>query len=161
MLGMIGVIITWLTVVTSTVETEERLRRATGDITALTKRARSIAVQQQRPYKLTIKEGSIAIAPLHAIDGESASFEDETNGGFQDIIDSEETDPKVTYEIQRWRSDEWQVIEDDKEVVLLLDPVGLVEPISIRCSVGNSWLIQELHPLTAGIRDEEMSIEKE
>ena len=34
-LGMIGVIITWLTVVTSTVETEERLRRATGDITAV------------------------------------------------------------------------------------------------------------------------------
>ncbi len=161
-LGMITILVTWLTVSIGTVETEERLRRATADITVMTKRARSIAVQQQRPYVLTISEGSIKIAPLYNIsEDDKIPVDEEEPEQFQDIIDSEETDAEVRYEIRRWRSDIWQAIEDNKEVVLRLDPVGLVEPISIRCSVGKSWLIQDLHPLTAGVRDEQMNIEKE
>ena len=77
------------------------------------------------------------------------------------ITATEGTDPDVVYEIKRWRSDDWILIKEDEKVVLALDPIGLVEPISIRCSIGKSWLIHELHPLTAGIRDEEMNIEKE
>lgn len=162
-LGMVAILVTWMTLSLGTVETEERLRRASGDITALTKRARSIAVQQQRPYKLTISESSISIAPLYQVPEDDVADDDEEveRTAFKDIIDSEDADSEVTYEIRRWRSEEWQIIEDKKEVVLILDPVGLVEPISIRCSMGNSWLIQDLHPLTAGVRDEQMSIEKE
>ena len=162
-LGMIAILVTWLTLTTGTVETEEQLRRATGEISGLTKRARSIAVQQQRPYKVTISKDSIAIAPLNNQSGNEV-FEDADGNripGFKDVIDSEETESGVTYEVLRWGSDVWLTIEDDKEVVLRLEPTGLVEPISIRCTVGKSWLIQEFHPLTAGVRDEEMSIEKE
>ncbi|MBT7960043.1 MAG: hypothetical protein HN759_12010, partial [Akkermansiaceae bacterium] len=78
---------------------------------------------------------------------------------FEDITDIEETDNDVIYEVKRWGSDTWQLIERDKKVVLTIEPTGLVEPISIRCSMGNSWIIQELHPLTAGVRNEEMNID--
>lgn len=163
-LGLISVIIGWVVVSVGTVETEDRLRRAVGDFESMAKRARSVAVSQQRPYQLTISAGGISMAPVYPMRG--AGEEGFGGGGtanerFEDVAATEKPDPGVTYEIKRWRSDVWQVIEGDEKVVLTLDPVGLVEPVSIRCSVGKSWIIQELHPLTAGIRDEEMSIEKE
>lgn len=164
-LGLVSMLIGWVVVSVSTVETEDRLRRASSDIESLAKRARNIAIRQQRAYKLTISEGNIAMAPVYSLSNgeeiEDREDDDEERENFEDITATEETDPEVKYEIKRWRSDVWQVIEGDEKVVITLDPVGLVEPISIRCSVGKSWLIQELHPLTAGVRDEEMSIEKE
>ena len=163
-LGMVAILVTGLTLSVGTVETEDRLRTASSDIEAMTKRARSIAVRQQRAYKVTISEGSIAMAPVYAQTETEDDFDGEENDvrkDFEDIIASEETDPEVQYEIKRWQSDEWQVIKDDQEAVLILDPTGLVEPISLRCSMGKSWLMQELHPLTGGVRDEEMNIEKE
>ncbi|MFK7912214.1 MAG: Tfp pilus assembly protein FimT/FimU [Akkermansiaceae bacterium] len=148
------------------VDEEQRLRESAGSVEALAKRARNIAIVQQRAYQLTISESAISIAPQYqretgsGIDIESADGE-QNRTQFEDITDSEETNSAVTYEIRRWGSDDWQIIEKDKQVVVTIDPTGLVEPISIRCSVGNSWLIQELHPLTAGVRDEQMNIDSE
>lgn len=167
-LGMVAVLVTWLTLNITTVETEQKLRQAAGNIESLAKQARNIAVRQQRAYQLTITEQSVSIAPqfIDLSDSEDLLEPEEneeviSRENFQDITTSEVTDAEVTYEIKRWRSDEWQLIEGDKKVVITLDPTGLVEPISIRCSIGKSWLVHELHPLTAGIRDEEMSVENE
>lgn len=161
MLAFVAVLVTWLTLTIGTVETEQRLREAAGGIESLAKRARNIAVRQQRAYQLTIGEHAISIAPQYARLEQDGYDDSGTRKKFEDITASEKTDEEVTYEIRRWGSDEWQVIEKDKTVVVTIDPTGLVEPISIRCTVGKSWLLQELHPLTAGVRDEEMSIEKE
>ncbi|MBK1832230.1 hypothetical protein JIN77_15940 [Verrucomicrobiaceae bacterium R5-34] len=164
-LGMIAVLVTWLTLSVTTVETEEQLRRSASDIEIMAKRARNIAVRQQRPYQLTISEESVSFKPLHSQSDEvyfEDSIDDESpRQEFEDVVASEETDENVKLEIKRWMSDEWVEIQGDRTVVLTLDPVGLVEPISVRCTVGKSWLMQELNPLTAGVRDEEMSIEKE
>lgn len=167
-LGMVAMLVTWLTLSVGTVETEQKLREASGSIESLAKRGRNIAVRQQRAYQLVISKDSISIAPQYVIMDSDEHFTEPEEGdaeipreNFEDITASENTDDEVTYEIKRWRSDEWQLIEDDKKIILTLDPVGLVEPISIRCSIGKSWLIRELHPLTAGVRDEEMSVENE
>ena len=148
-----------------TVETEQRLRESVGTIESFAKRARNIAVVQQRPYQLTISQEAISIAPQYVREDDGSSNEDESALGdqvrFKDVTDREATDQEVTYEVKRWGSDAWQLIEKDKKVLLTIDPTGLVEPISIRCSLGESWIVQELHPLTAGVRNEEMSIENE
>lgn len=167
-LGLIMVMIAWVVISVTTVETEQKLREASGEIESLAKRARNTAVTQQRAYQLTISEEAISIAPqfsVHADAEDLLASEEMENGepsrSLRDVFDSEDTDPEVTYEIKRWGSEDWIVIEDGKKVVITLDPAGLVEPISIRCSVGDSWLMQELHPLTAGVRSEEMSVVKE
>jgi prepilin-type N-terminal cleavage/methylation domain-containing protein len=167
-LGMIAIIVSWVTLTVTTVETEHKLRRAAGSIESLVKRGRSIAVMQQRPYQVTITLDSVSMAPQYMrtdIEDDYDDYDDDEEGAsredFENITASENIDPEVTYEIRRWRSDLWQEIDKDHQVVLTLDPAGLVEPISVRCSVGKSWLIQELHPLTGGVRDEEMSIEDE
>jgi len=167
-LAMVAMLITWFTLSVSTVETEQKLKEASAGIESLAKRGRNIAVKQQRAYQLTISEGGIVMAPQYQQhSGHNGFTEEEQNEDvaaaqrFDDITATEATDPEVAYEIKRWRSDDWELIKADKKVVLTLDPIGLVEPISIRCSIGKSWLIHELHPLTAGIRDEEMNIEKQ
>lgn len=167
-LAIIAVLTTWMTLSVATVETEDKLREASGAIELLAKRARNIAVMQQRPYLLSLSAEQISIAPLYVAGGlgvnrpgDPAAQHQSTGHGFEDITASEATDTEVSYEIKRWRSEEWELLDGEKKIVLTLDPMGLVEPISIRCSMGESWLIQELHPLTAGIRDEQMSIEKE
>lgn len=148
------------------IEAEQRLRESAGSVEALAKRARNIAVVQQRAYQLTIREGAISIAPQYqrnpgGVDGDDGDDDMQPRARFEDVVDSQETDAEVTYEVKRWGSDKWQVIGKDRQVVITIDPTGLVEPISIRCSVGKNWLVQELHPLTASIRDEEMHIESE
>lgn len=167
-LGMIAMLAVWLTVNVTTVDTEQQLREASGAIESMTKRARSVAMMQQRPYQVTISAGSVSMAPQFSRSGGDEYRDDEdyddgvaSREDFEDVMASEETDPEVKYEIRRWRSDVWQEVDDDNKVVLTLDPVGLVEPIAIRCSVGKSWIIQELNPLTAGVNDEELSVEDE
>ena len=167
-LSMIAILVTWLTVSLSTVESEQKLREAAGRIELLAKRGLSIAVMQQRPYQLAITASSVSIAPRYALGPDEAVYmenEEDGAGGesgsFDDITASEAIDADVSYEIKRWQSDDWVTLEGDKRIVITLNPIGLIEPFMIRCSMGESWIMHELHPLTAGIRDEEMSIEKE
>ena len=167
-LSMIAILVTWLTVSLSTVESEQKLREAAGRIEVLAKRGLSIAVMQQRPYQLTINASSVSIAPRFALGpDESGYIENEQDGAggesesFDDITASEAIDADVSYEIKRWQSDDWVALEGDKRIVITLNPIGLIEPFMIRCSMGESWIMHELHPLTAGVRDEEMSIEME
>jgi Tfp pilus assembly protein FimT len=160
-LSIIAVVVSVAILDFTNVETEQRLRESVGRVESLAKRARNIAVVQQRAYQLRITQESISIAPQYTREFEDDGDEIERRNRFEDVTDSEQTDSGVTYEVRRWASDEWQIIEKDKDVVLTIEPTGLVEPISIRCSVGNSWIMQELHPLTASIRYEEMNIEKE
>tara|TARA_B110000285_G_scaffold42724_1_gene47427 strand:- start:4167 stop:4742 length:576 start_codon:yes stop_codon:yes gene_type:complete len=167
-LSMIAILVTWLTVSLSTVESEQKLREAAGRIELLAKRGLSIAVMQQRPYQLTITASSVSIAPRFALGpDESVYIENEQDGAggesgsFDDITASEAIDADVSYEIKRWQSDDWVALEGDKRIVITLNPIGLIEPFMIRCSMGESWIMHELHPLTAGVRDEEMSIEME
>ena len=167
-LSMIAILVTWLTVSLSTVESEQKLREAASRIELLAKRGLSIAVMQQRPYQLTITASSVSIAPRYALGPDEAGYmENEQDGAggesgsFDDITASEAIDVDVSYEIKRWQSDDWVALEGDKRIVITLNPIGLIEPFMIRCTMGESWIMHELHPLTAGVRDEEMSIEME
>ena len=167
-LSMVAILVTWMTVSIATVESEQKLREAAGRIELLAQRGLSLAVIQQRPYELTITENTVSLSAKHAnaSDGaegiDYAELNDEVgDGGFENMTVSEPLEVDVSYQIKRWRSNDWQTLEKNQQMVIGLSPLGLIEPISIRCSIGKSWMMHELHPLTAGIRDEEMSIEKE
>ena len=167
-LSMIAVLVTWVTVSISTVETEDKLREAAGSIELLAQRGLNVAITQQRSYELSITANMVSLAPKYVLDSESVGWvdqnelgEDEVSRKFDDVVANEPMSTDVLYEIKRWQSSEWLTLEKDKQIVLGLSPLGLIEPISIRCSIGSSCIMHQLHPLTAGIRDEEMSIEKE
>lgn len=163
-LGLIVVIATMVVVNASTVETEKRLREAAGAVESMAKRARNLAVTQQRAYELTISGEGVSIAPQHPLNVSKDDWGQENEGEpgivHEDIKAAKALDENVVYAIKRWGADEWVTIDGENKVVLTLGADGLVEPVEIRCSVGESWLVQRLHPLTAGVRDEEMSISK-
>lgn len=161
-LALAALLIGWFALNVATVEKKEKLLRAASSLEVMAKRGRNVAVTQQRPYLLTISAEGIGIAPVNRFSEEDEHFEAEgERKQFPDVVASEKLDGEVKYEIRRWRSDIWEEVKGDRKITLRLDPVGLVEPVSIRCSMGESWIIQELHPLTAGVRDEEMSVEKD
>lgn len=162
-LGMIGIIVSWVTLTVGSVDAERKLREASGGIESLVRRARSIAVMQQRPYTVTISAHAVSMEPQY-VQNDIEQFDDDDDTAptdFKVLTATEEMDPDVKYEIRRWGSDLWVEIEGENKVQLVLDPTGLVEPISIRCSIGKSWMIQELHPLTGGVRYEEMSVQED
>ena len=77
-LSMIAILVTWLTVSLSTVESEQKLREAAGRIESLAQRGLRIAVMQQRPYQLTITASSVSLAPRNAFGSDEAvSMENE------------------------------------------------------------------------------------
>lgn len=159
-LGLIAVIVTWITVSVNTVQTEEQLRRVSGGVVSMATQARNISVRQQRPYTVTITKEQVSLGPRYPADSDEEDSESEVKT-HEDITAVKDHDEAVTIEIQRWASDDWVLLEKDKKVVFNVDPTGLVEPIGIRCSINESWLIQRLHPLTAAISDEEMTIKKD
>lgn len=165
-LGLVAILTTWITVSVTTVEAEQQLRRASGEIVSMATRARNVAVRQQRPYKIVVNKEKVSLSPLYlTVDDDNDDRDEEesqpTTIAHEDVMASKNNDEAVTFEIQRWASDEWILLEKDKEVSFVIDPSGLVEPIGIRCTIGDSWLIQRLHPLTASVRDEEMTIKKD
>ncbi len=163
-LGMIGIIVTWITLGVATVETEQRLRDASGDIVAMVGKARSIAVRQQRSYQVIVTADKVLLQPEFFNEDDSFDEEelndDEARVEYEDVTDSKGYDSDVEYEIQRWQSDNWLVMEEKNRAEITVNPTGLVEPISIRCSYEDSWLIQRLHPLTGSVREEEMTIQE-
>ena len=161
-LGILAVIVTWVTVSVANVDTERQLREAAAKIVSKIGQARSVAVRQQRPYTITITAESVTLAPEFSSE-EEEDFDDEGDELSiyqEDITSASENDADLTYEVLRWQSDDWKLMEDKESVIITVEPSGLVEPISIRCTKGKSWLIQELHPLTGRVRDEQMSIEE-
>ena len=169
-LAMIAMMTVWITLKVSTVDTEKQLRNASGNIEMMIRRARALAVTQQRPYQVTLSVHGIDLAPEFSLgdDRVDDAFEDDFTDSddssdrkntFKEVTDHEDLEREVEYEIRRWQSDEWITVEGDVKLVFILEPNGLVEPISIRVKTGESWLIQELHPLTGGVKDEELYIE--
>ena len=161
-LGILAVIVTWVTVSVANVDTERQLREAAAKIVSKIGQARSVAVRQQRPYTITITAESVTLAPEFSSE-EEEDFDDEGDEfsiDQEDITSASENDADLTYEVLRWQSDDWKLMEGKESVIITVEPSGLVEPISIRCTKGKSWLIQELHPLTGRVRDEQMSIEE-
>ena len=100
-LGMIGIFVAWVTLSVSTVNTEKKLLKAIDGIESLVKRARSIAVLQQRPYQVIITESDISMTPQYVRDDlEEYDDDDAPRENFENITVSESTDSEVIYEIR-------------------------------------------------------------
>ncbi len=150
-----------------------KLQRVGGEIEAMAKRARAVAILRQTPYALVFFDGRIELAPLAEVEGEDgeppggtggrdAEREgDEPGGGGRlgPVYDEFVADDGMVLGIRRWGSDDWVVFDNERHrMVWRFDPDGLCEPISVRFEIddGESWLEQDYHPLTASVRDYSM-----
>ena len=149
---------------------ERTLTSATSEVEALAKRARTIATLQQRPYALEFYEQTVTLMPLAETlidprDRENARAEQEAReakaaaggtpagSGFSAVHASYTIDPDIRMFVRRWASDAWLPIDSKNRQVWRFDPEGFCEPIGVRMEYGRSWVENEFHPLTGGIRD--------
>jgi prepilin-type N-terminal cleavage/methylation domain-containing protein len=141
---------------------ERTLRKASGEIELLAKRARTIAILNQTPYALEFREGVVRLLPfaqagMDMKKSRDAMVESEApseNGSREVALDG-----GMELSIRHWNSIEWLKTGKKKVNVWRFDPDGLCEPISVRLELGKSWSMDTYHPLTATISDSEMEIQ--
>lgn len=141
---------------------ERLLRKASGEIEMLAKRARTTAMLQQTPYALEFREGMVRMMPL----AQAGRVEKRTVGGHRiggDPVEDEggerwelPLDNGMQVAIRRWNSDALLPTVKDIVHVWRFDPNGLCEPVSVRLMLDSSWIEDTFHPLTAAIRDSQL-----
>jgi len=150
---------------------ERALNRDSVEVEVLAKRARAISSLQQRPYALEFYEDTVSLMPLAEAlldprDREDALAAQEArqaemayNGsapassGFSPVHAKWTIDPDIKMFVRRWASDVWLPVDSKNRHVWRFDPEGFCEPIGVRMEYGRSWVENEFHPLTGGIRD--------
>ena len=138
---------------------EHALRKSSGEIELLAKRARTTAILKQTPYALEFRQGIVKLLPL----AEAGQDEKKTAGGHR--IGGEPVTPVggehrqyvlpdgMEVAVRRWNAAEWLATGTNSVHVWRFDPTGLCEPIGVRLTAKRSWREDTYHPLTATIRD--------
>lgn len=142
---------------------ERLLRNTSGEVEVLAKRARTIALLQQKPYALVFSPGLVEMQPLAetalATQGPSigktptarlSDSSDRTDATVQEPVYGQVViDGSLELTIRRWASDNWIALKDKEVQIWRFDPDGLCEPISIHYANGENWIEDSFHPLTA------------
>ncbi len=148
--------------------TERHFKNLAGDLEVLSKKARMAAIVQQTPYALTISATQVQLAPLaEATDDEQQRLERQQQEELQQTeqtTDSHHFKPVrenlnfdgLEVSIRRWGAINWARIDRGDIEVWRFDPNGLCEPIALRFAANKSWISLDFHPLSAGIRDQQM-----
>lgn len=139
---------------------ERVLRDASGEIELLAKRARTIAILNQTPYALEFREGTVKLLPLAqaGLDDKKLKRQIFTEAEPQNSGENRQLklEDGMELRIRRWNSDDWLSTVKNTVHVWRFDPNGLCEPISVRLTLGRSWIEDTYHPLTATIRDSQL-----
>lgn len=135
------------------------LKKASREVEALAKRARSTAILTQVPYALEFTPGMVRLMPWgEAIGKEAMALE---VGDFERRAESAAPHDPVRWELsldngmraqlRRWDSDEWIVIAKNERHLWRFDPDGLCEPIGLELWLEKGRITMEFNPLTGAI----------
>jgi hypothetical protein len=138
---------------------EHSLRRASGEIELLAKRARVTSMLHQTPYALEFRADRVRMLPLAEAgrplrkskksDVEIQSDESATREEFRLKDD-------MSLLVRRWDSKEWLDTVKEDVHIWRFDPEGLCEPLSVKLVLDQSWSADTYEPLTAAIRESEL-----
>lgn len=172
-LGLAAVLVGGAIAVMVISDSERTLRGAAGEIEVLAKRARAVALLQQTPYALEFTDGRVRMLPLAEVglEGEDllevqaeAAAAEESAGVPPELRRRTPVRSDVALgrgtrlEIRRWGNDDFLPVEGERAIqVWRFDPNGLCEPVTVRLTLGDNWIEEEYHPLTASVRDTAMS----
>jgi hypothetical protein len=146
---------------------ERELRNASGEVELLAKRARTIAILQQKPYAIEFRPGSIRLLPFaEAGQDETQTALGQTIGG--EVVETGSQNGPVRDRInlnapmepfvRRWNTEDWLPMSDRIIHVWRFDPDGLCEPLGVRLNLGRNYIETIYHPLTATVCDTVMEV---
>ena len=146
---------------------KRQLERKSGEIEVFAKRARTIAQLQQKPYALQFLPGKVRLLPFAEASGSESLMpsgrpvggkrvteqESEPSAVVAPVYDEISLDSDFGVFIRHWASDAWLPMNERQPQVWRFDPDGLCEPLGVRLTLGDSWVEQIYHPLTASVSD--------
>lgn len=120
------------------------------------KKARNMAILEQRPYMLEILPHSVAVYSLVSTAGNTA-------GGFgaaqaaapKGRIEYFEFDPDVTLSVRRWRATEFS---PPGRQVWIFERSGLCEPLAVRADSAHGFIEVSFNALDAHVEDKASEI---
>lgn len=141
---------------------ERALREASTEIESMAKRARASAILNQTPYALEFSEGAVRLMPLAEVVGIENIMASGTRGtgehGGTGVRSDFSLGDGMELHVRRWGARGWEQVAKRVVHVWRFDPDGLCEPLGVRLVVGENWIEDEYHPLTAAIRESQMQI---
>ncbi|HEY8960583.1 MAG TPA: type II secretion system protein [Luteolibacter sp.] len=146
---------------------QRQLERKSSEIEVFAKRARTVAQLQQKPYALQFVPGKVRLLPFAETMGSETRMPSGRSVGGSRVTEPESEPSTVaapvydeislegdfTVFVRHWASDAWLPMNERQPQVWRFDPDGLCEPLGVRLSLGESWVEQTYHPLTASVSD--------
>ena len=131
---------------------DANLRKAATEIESLASRARTLSFLTQRPHRLALIGESHIVLEKPSGPSESKAYAE---------LDQYSSD--INLWIRRWgaKDDEWIRYDNRNQpaaVYWYFSPSGLTEPLSMRLTEGESWIVLHMDPLTGRVQEEESYI---
>ena len=145
---------------------ERLLSEATSKIEAMSSRGHAMSILHQKAFWIRIDRNRITLFGADISPQASANDEEEYSTDWDEegersevVYDEYSTEAQIS--LRRWGAgdDDWTVSDEDGEVAWHFQSTGVCEPVSIRVQKDASWIVMNMHPLTARVEEEEMSIE--
>lgn len=132
---------------------KRQVTESAGKVGAFAKRARAVAMVQQRPYALVFTQGNVKLMPLAEATGMDSgqSASSPSNASLASVHDGFQLDDNFQLSIRRWGTENWIPVNDRVVQIWRFDPSGLCEPIGVRLALNQSWIEDTYHPLSAGV----------
>ncbi len=153
---IIGVISTMGLVAYNGQADDKNLRKAAIEIEGLASKGHTRAFLQQTPHRLSL------VSPYEIILETPSKNSENEIVGYQKL---ESYKSEVAISLRRWgaKEDEWFTPKSRKTTpnpaqYWYFSATGLCEPISIKLSDNENWIILHLDPLTARVKDQESYI---
>lgn len=141
---------------------DKALRTAASKIEALASKGHTQAYLRQTPHRLALLDDRTLV--LESAMNQQSSTPGESHDQRYREVDRFQAD--VTVSLRRWgaKEDTWlnPIItkESSRPHYWQFTPAGLCEPLSIRLVDGQNWIILDMNPLTARVKDQQSYIAK-
>lgn len=141
---------------TITLSHTRELQQPISKVQEFAKKARNLAILEQRPYMLEIMPHSVAVFSLVSAPGA-------TVGGFgaaqaatpKGRIDYYEFDPSVVLTVRRWRA---TAFAEPSRQIWIFERSGLCEPLAVRADSANGFIEVSFNALDAHVEDKASEI---
>ena len=146
---------------------KELLRKASIRIEAMSSRGHAMSVLHQKPFWIRIEHDKVVLAgadvrgqePEDQIGASGLTDDEEFSESNEEVYDTLEAGEAVIA-LRRWgtQDDAWIEPEEGESIVWQFQSTGLCEPVSIRVTREESYIIMHMNPLTARVDEEEAVI---
>jgi prepilin-type N-terminal cleavage/methylation domain-containing protein len=141
---------------TITLSHTRALEEPMSKVQEFAKKARNLAILEQRPYMVEIMPHSVALFSLVSTSGATAGvFGAAEAAAPKGRLDFYEFDPDVVLSVRRWRASEFA---PPGRQIWVFERSGLCEPLAVRAESANGFIEVSFNALDAHVEDKASEI---